>query len=106
MSGISVTASSEGIFDVFSFQNLTDHNGVQTTTDYVKLYNWVESTEQWQYNSEFTPAGNTEIVDEYKSAMIMLVLDCSSSLGSDFVNMQTAANGFIETLSGNYSGRR
>jgi hypothetical protein len=37
--------------------------------------------------------------------MIMLVLDCSSSLGSDFVNMKTAANGFIETLSGNYNGR-
>ena len=36
---------------------------------------------------------------------IMLVLDCSSSLGSDFVNMKTAANGFIETLSGNYNGR-
>ena len=106
MTGITVTASSEGIFDVFSFQNLTDHNGVQTTTDYVKLYNWVESTGQWQYNSEFTPAGNTEIVNEYKSAMIMLVLDCSSSLGSDFVNMKTAANSFIETLSGNYTGRR
>jgi hypothetical protein len=37
--------------------------------------------------------------------MIMLVLDCSSSLGNDFTNMKTAANGFIETLSGNYSGR-
>ena len=37
--------------------------------------------------------------------MIMLVLDCSSSLGNDFTNMKTAANSFIETLSGNYSGR-
>ena len=43
--------------------------------------------------------------NEYKSAMIMLVLDCSSSLGNDFTNMKTAANSFIETLSGNYSGR-
>ena len=105
MSGIAVTASTEGIFDLFSFQNLTDQNGAQISTDYVKQWNWLESTSQWQYNSEFTPSDNTQIVNEYKSAMIMLVLDCSSSLGSDFVNMKTAANGFIETLSGNYNGR-
>ena len=105
MSGITVTASSEGIFDVFLFQNLTDTNGNQISTDYVKQWNWLEYSTQWQYNSEFSPSGNTEVVNEYKSAIIMLVLDCSSSLGSDFVNMKTAANGFIETLSGNYSGR-
>ena len=105
MSGVAVTASTEGIFDLFLFQNLTDLNGTQISTDYVKQWNWLESTSQWQYNSEFTPSGNTQTVNEYKSAMIMLVLDCSSSLGSDFVNMKTAANGFIETLSGNYNGR-
>ena len=106
ISGATVTASTDGIFDVFSFRNLTDLNGVQMTTDYVKQWNWIVSAEKWQYNSEFTPAGNTETVDEYKSAMIMLVLDCSNSLGSDFTTVQTSANSFIETLSGNYSGRR
>ena len=106
MSGVTVTASSAGIFDLFTFQNLTDLNGFQMTTDYVKQWNWVEPSSQWQYNSEFTPSGNTQVVDEYKSAMIMLVLDCSSSLGSDFTTMKTAANSFIETLSGNYSGRQ
>lgn len=105
ITGITVTASSEGIFDVFSFQNLTDLEGNQMITDYVKQWNWLEASSQWQYNSEFTPSGNTEVVNEYKSAMIMLVLDCSSSLGNDFTNMKTAANSFIETLSGNYSGR-
>ena len=105
MSGFAVTASSQGIFDVFAFQNLTDLGGNQISTDFVKQWNWLESSSQWQYNSEFTPSGNTQIVNEYKSAMIMLVLDCSSSLGSDFVNMETAANQFIETLSGNYNGR-
>ena len=106
MTGANVTASSEGIFDVFAFRNLTDLNGNQMGTDYVKQWNWLETTQQWQYNSEFTPSGNTEVVNEYKSAMIMLVLDCSSSLGADFVNMKTAANGFIETLSGNYNGKK
>ena len=106
ISGTTVTASTEGIFDVFSFRNLTDLNGVQMTTDYVKQWNWIVSAEQWQYNSEFTPAGNSETVDEYKSAMIMLVLDCSNSLGNDFTTVKTAANSFIETLSGNYGGRK
>jgi hypothetical protein len=105
MSGASVAASSEGIFVVFSFQNLTDLNGTQMATDYVKQWNWISSSSQWQYNSEFTPSGNTETVEQYKSAMIMLVLDCSNSLGNDFTNMKAAANQFIETLSGNYSGK-
>ena len=105
MSGYAVTATTENIFNVFAFKNLTDLNGNQMSTDYVKQWKWIESVEQWQRNSEFTPSGNTEIVNEYKSAMIMLVLDCSSSLGADFVNMKTAANSFIETLSGNYNGR-
>ena len=105
MSGTSITASSEGIFDVFAFRNLTDLSGNQMNTDNVKQWSWIEANQQWQYNSEFTPINNTEIIDEYKSAMIMLVLDCSSSLGSDFTNMKTSANSFIETLSGNYNGR-
>ena len=105
MSGISVTGSSESIFNVFSFKNLTDLDGNQMSTDFVKQWKWIDSSSQWQYNSEFTPSGNTEIVNEYKSAMIMLVLDCSSSLGADFTNMKVAANSFIGTLSGNYSGR-
>lgn len=106
MSGSIVTATSQGIFDVFAFKNLVDLDGNQMGTENVKQWSWVESTNSWQYNSEFTPTGNTEIIDEYKSAMIMLVLDCSSSLGSDFTTMKTAANSFIETLSGNYNGRK
>ena len=100
-----ITATSEGIFDVFAFRNLTDLNGNQMGTENVKQWSWIESNTSWQLNSEFTPSGNTVIINEYKSAMIMLVLDCSSSLGADFVKMKTAANQFIETLSGNYNGR-
>ena len=103
--GNTAIARSEGIFDVFAFKNLTDLDGNQIVTNYVKQWSLIPSSMQWQYNSEFTPSGNTEIVDEYKSAMIMLVLDCSSSLGSDFALMKTAANQFIETLSGNYNGK-
>ena len=103
MSGGMVTATSEGSIDVFAFKNLMDDEGNQASTTYVRQWRWENN--QWVRNSEFTPSGNTEIVDEYKSAMIMLVLDCSSSLGDDFIDMKMAANGFIETLCGNLSGR-
>ena len=106
MSGVTVTAASVNGYDQFSFQNLVDLQGNQVSTDYVKLWHWEGTTNQWGPNSEFTSSGDSETIDEYKSAMIMLVLDCSNSLGSDFVNMKTAANSFIENLSGNYSGRR
>ena len=105
MSGYTVTGASESIFNVFSFKNLTDLNGNQISTENVNQWKWNESTQNWNINSEFSQSHNTEIVNEYKSAMIMLVLDCSSSLSNDFTNMKTAANGFIETLSGNYTGR-
>ena len=105
MSGYTITGASESIFNVFSFKNLTDLSGNQISTDNVCQWKWNESTQNWNINSEFSQSHNTEIVNEYKSAMIMLVLDCSSSLSNDFTNMKTAANGFIETLSGNYNGR-
>ena len=105
MSGNTITGASESIFNVFSFKNLTDLSGNQISTDNVSQWKWNESTQNWNINSEFSQSHNTEIVNEYKSAMIMLVLDCSSSLSNDFTNMKTAANGFIETLSGNYNGR-
>ena len=105
MSGHTITGASESIFNVFSFKNLTDLSGNQISTDNVSQWKWNESTQNWNINSEFSQSHNTEIVNEYKSAMIMLVLDCSSSLSNDFTNMKTAANGFIETLSGNYNGR-
>ena len=105
LSGPTVTATSQGIFDQFTFRNLVDLNGNPLSTDYVKYWSKTGPTTLWEPHSEFTSSGNSQTVSEYKSAMIILVLDCSSSLGSDFINMKTAANGFIETLSGNYSGR-
>lgn len=102
-SGSVVTASYDNGYDLFTFRNLIDTQGQQITTSYVQLWEQM-STGQWLHNSEFTSTGSSETVHESNSAMIMLMLDCSSSLGSDFTNMKTAANGFIETLSGNYAG--
>ncbi len=104
-SGSTVTATSQGIFDVFTFRDLLDPLDKPLNTDNVKFWSKPNQMSLWESHSEFTSSGNSHTVSEYRSAMIMLVLDCSSSLGSDFVNMKTAANSFIETLSGNYSGQ-
>ena len=93
--------TSEGIFVYFTFSNLYDAEGEQVYTSNTKQWNWDGNTETWVNNSEFTPSGNIVTQEEFKSAMIMLVLDCSSSLGSDFQSVKSAACQFIETLNGN-----
>ena len=104
LDGSTVSATSQGIFDLFSFRNLVTPDGEQVSMEHVKQWKQIASSGQWQNNSEFDSENNTEIVEEYRSALIMLVLDCSSSLSSDFSNMKSAANQFIETLSGSYTG--
>ena len=47
-------------------------------------------------NSEFSPDSNVQTTVTYSGCAIMLVLDCSRSLGSDFSRMQAihaGANG-------------
>lgn len=93
--------TTEGIFMLFSFSNLFTNAGDQVTTDFTKHWTWNAANNSWVKNSEFTPNGNTVTHEEFRSALVMLVLDCSSSLGTDFQNVKIAANQFIETLNGN-----
>ena len=100
-SGATVTGTQDGIFVTFSFTDLKQTTGDAVPTNYIKQWSYLPSTSQWQINSEFTPEDNTVTTVDRKSAVIMLVLDCSSSLGSQFTNMQTHANQFIEKMAEN-----
>ena len=91
----------DGIFVNFTFSDLYTTDGEQVYTGYTNQWNWSEMSERWVKNTEFTPNGYITTNEDYKSAMIMLVLDCSSSLGSDFQSVKSAACQFIETLNGN-----
>ena len=64
---------------------------------------WIsDDGSSWQINSEFDPEQSDESIVEQKSAMIMLVLDCSKSLeSSGLAQMKSAAQGFISTLYNN-----
>ena len=99
--GSVIYPASEGIFSVFTFSDLLTEDGAQVYTTNTKQWKWDETIQAWTNNSEFTPSGNTVVQEEFKSALVMLVLDCSSSLGNDFQSVKSAACQFIETLNGN-----
>lgn len=99
--GSIIYPTTEGIFVYFTFSNLFTTNGDQVYTSNTKQWNWSPDDQTWVNNAEFTPSGNVVTHEEFKSAIIMLVLDCSSSLGNDFQSVKSAACQFIETLNGN-----
>ncbi len=100
-SGSTVAGTKEGIFFTFSFVDLRQDSGEEVSTTHIKQWNYIESSALWQINSEFAPDENTVTTVERKSAAIMLVLDCSSSLGTQFASLQSHAKQFIETMAAN-----
>lgn len=99
VNGDTVTGSVEDeIFVKFCFNALRNSDGGEMNTDSIAEWYW--SSGDWQKNTEFDGDANSEIgVDvQTKSSAIYLVLDCSSSLGSDFETMKSAANQFVKKL--------
>ncbi|MBO5720902.1 MAG: hypothetical protein J6R61_05195, partial [Bacteroidales bacterium] len=94
------TGVQEGIMVTFKFRNIkatnSSYGSVPTTN--LKQWKYITTTSRWQINSEFTPDGQSQTTIERKSAVIILVLDCSSSLGSKFSTMKTHAKSFIEMM--------
>ena len=99
--GSTVYSESQGSTDLFTFKNLLTEEDIPVSTTFTKQWRWQNSTEAWINNSEFSPSGNTIVTEEFKSALIMLVLDCSSSLNTDFQSVKSAACQFIKTLNNN-----
>lgn len=94
------SSSSQGAYYKFLFQGLAylDGNPIsQTDLNNIKLWKQT-STGAWDKETEFNPASSTTVTEEKNSALIILVLDCTTSLGSDFVHMQESARQFVQTL--------
>lgn len=83
----------------YDFGGISLSVGGTVPTDNVKEW-YLDSSGQWQINSEFDGGANVEVSTEVSSAAVILVLDCSSSLGSEVFNMKQAAKDFIATLRG------
>ena len=95
-----VSSSSQGAYYQFLFQGLAYLDGTpvsQSDLGNIKLWKQT-STGAWDKETEFNPASQTTVTEDKNSALIVLVLDCTTSLGSDFGNMQNSAKQFIGTL--------
>ena len=105
-SGSTVLGKQDGIFVTYTFTGLQRENSSSLIpTNNIRQYSKSPSASAWQENSEFTPNNNTQttvIVNEtHHGAVILLVLDCSSSLGSQFSDMQSYAKDFIDRVANN-----
>jgi len=92
----------------FQFNDLKYSNGDPVSQSEIisKSRLWKQtSSGAWDGETEMNMAELPPIIDEDKSsALIMLVLDSTTSLGSDFAKMQNEAKNFVEILVNGGSG--
>ena len=102
-SGSTVSGSISGVRVSFTFDNVsTIYGSGVVNMDNVKQWEYIQDQSLWQPNVEFGQTGDTETIVERKSAVILLVLDCTTSLNAGgangFSDMKSAANNFIDVL--------
>jgi len=99
-----ISSNQEGASYWYMFSELKTSNGLQISNlQNMKL--WIYTSSGWRPEDEFTPASYTNTSVTRKSAVAVLVLDCTTSLGnSDFRKMKDAAVEFITTLNSNSGG--
>jgi len=101
-SGVTVSGYAEDIFVTFHFNGIQTADNKMLSKSNIKEWYQTSSSSSWQINSEFNPDQQPDIQTIRSSAVIMLVLDCSSSLGSKFADVKTNAKSFINTLYNSY----
>lgn len=69
---------------------IIDNNDVNYEIDNITAYEWREDINDWKVDVEFT-MNYTQVQD----LLIMMVLDASASLGTDFEKVKVYANNFI-----------
>ncbi len=108
--GATVQGTQNGIFVTFTFNFVKVQNtsgAVTIPTNNVSEYYKTPTSTTWQINSEFTSANNTQsdiktTVDVKRTgATVLFVLDCSNSLGSQFSDMKSYVNDFIQRVADN-----
>lgn len=104
----SVSSSSyDGVAYGFVFVDLKQTSGEPLTANDLNKNNimlWKKGNSgTWSTESEFDQDRSSSVSEDKNSALIMLTLDCSSSMGSDFGNMKNASNHFIATLANSNS---
>lgn len=89
---------------IFTFEDCRDVNGDPIDIkdlNNINQWRYIKSSGVWERNSEMMSGENIEIEVKRTSAVVMLVLDCSLSLGEeDLAKLKFQANAFIERLAG------
>ncbi len=93
-----VETSAGGVRISFEFPSLVDDKGNAISAMNMQQWHKSNGSSTWVRNSEFRPQESTTINVERKSAVVMLILDCSSSLGNDFAKMKESAKEFLKIL--------
>lgn len=95
-----------GVKIQFLFENFTDLKGNAISTTKMQQWHMEEGATTWTRNSEFKPTESINVEEKRTSAVVMLILDCSSSLGaSDFAKVKSAAINFVKTLAGEVTSK-
>lgn len=97
-SGSTITCprDAQGFYE-FTFEGVQANNGELVPDDYQQR--WYTTSGIWEFDSEFDPAQSDWTTQTVKrSAAILLNLDCSSSLGTEFPKLQAAAKSFVSLL--------
>lgn len=91
-----------GDYVKFTFEKVLKNDSTSLSKD--KIKEWYLTTDSiWQVTSEFRPENQPAIETIKGSAIIMLVLDWSTSLKQDSAKIQERANKFINTLYNSYN---
>ena len=97
--GDSVAASSvDGMFVTLVFDGIQLDSEERIEKKNIKEWYWVEDQTAWELSTEFSIDRLPDVESTYSSALVMLLLDCSSVLDDNFAELQGAANSFIERM--------
>ena len=92
-----IAGATEGVYITFAFEDLVTADGYMLSK--ANLCEWEQtSSSEWKKNSDWDGSIQPEVEAVRNSALILLVMDCSSSFGTNFASAQTCAKNFISTL--------
>ena len=98
-SGDSVVASSvDGMFVSLVFDGIQLDSEERIEKKKIQEWYWVEDQNDWEASTEFTTDRLPDVESTYSSALVMLLMDCSSVMNENFNELKLSANTFIDRM--------
>ena len=93
-----LTGKANGIFVTYTVPDIIADFLISVGN--IQQYSLTSTSSTWQENSEFD-SGSAVTEIHHSGSLVFLLLDCSSSMSSDFSNMISYANSFISQIANN-----